>query len=110
MTVFEKFPPELCRDKADMNEMIKRAVDSQFWPRRLGKIIQKARFEEDGSGSVRARSLTPLYRKDALNLSPIVLGKEEDDGWIEIEVTIDSGAYNTVMPTALCPNISILQT
>ena len=31
------------------------------------------------------------------------------DEWIEIEMTIDSGACVTVMPRALCPRISIPQ-
>ena len=35
---------------------------------------------------------------------------EEDKGWVEIEVTIDSGACDTVMPTGLCPHISIIST
>ena len=33
-----------------------------------------------------------------------------EDGWIEIEVTVDSGACDTVMPAAMCGHISILQT
>jgi hypothetical protein len=33
-----------------------------------------------------------------------------DNGWVEIEVTIDSGACDTVMPTRLCSHISIVQT
>jgi hypothetical protein len=35
---------------------------------------------------------------------------EKDTGWTEIEVTIDSGACDTVMPTRLCSHISIAQT
>ena len=31
-------------------------------------------------------------------------------GWTEIEVTVDSGACDTVMPTKLCPHISVLAT
>ena len=31
------------------------------------------------------------------------------DEWIEIEVTVDSGACVTVMPTSLCPGISFLE-
>ena len=34
----------------------------------------------------------------------------EDIGWTEIEVTVDSGACDTVMPTKLCPHISVLAT
>ena len=33
-----------------------------------------------------------------------------EDGWIEIEVTVDSGACDTVMPAAMCGHISISQT
>ena len=36
--------------------------------------------------------------------------KEKDESWVEAEVTIDSDACDTVMPAALCPHISILQT
>ena len=31
------------------------------------------------------------------------------DEWIEIEITVDSGACVTVMPRSLCEGISILQ-
>ena len=34
---------------------------------------------------------------------------QRPDEWIEIEITVDSGACVTVMPRALCPGISILQ-
>ena len=31
-------------------------------------------------------------------------------GWTEIEVTVDSGACDTVMPTRMCPHISVVET
>ena len=31
-------------------------------------------------------------------------------GWTEIEITIDSGACDTVMPTRLCSHISVIET
>ena len=34
---------------------------------------------------------------------------QKPDEWIEIEITVDSGACVTVMPRSLCPGISILQ-
>ena len=34
----------------------------------------------------------------------------EDIGWTEVEVTVDSGACDTVMPTKLCPHISVIAT
>ena len=34
----------------------------------------------------------------------------EEIGWTEIEITIDSGACDTVMPARLCQHISIIQT
>ena len=33
-----------------------------------------------------------------------------DLGWVEIEVTVDSGACDTVMPTGMCGHISIIET
>ena len=103
MTVFDRLPPELCRDEADMQEMIIRVSKGQSRTHRLGKFIQKVRFEDNVNGSVRARALTPLCRKEPSSFSLSPLGKGEDEGWVEIEVTIDSGACGTVMPTALCP-------
>ena len=32
----------------------------------------------------------------------------DSTGWFEIEITIDSGACDTVMPTSMCPHISVL--
>ena len=42
--------------------------------------------------------------------SSLSLMEGEDKGWVEIEVTIDSGACDTVMPTSLCSHISIITT
>ena len=35
-------------------------------------------------------------------------GGEADEGWIEVELTADTGACNTVIPKDLCPNIPIM--
>ena len=38
-TVFDRLPPELCRDEADMQEMIIRVSKGQSRTHRLGKFI-----------------------------------------------------------------------
>ena len=82
MTVFDRLPAELCRDEADMREMIIRVSKGQSRTHRLGKFIQQVRFEDDGNGSVRARALTPLCRKEPSSFSLSPLGKGEDEGWV----------------------------
>ena len=62
------------------------------------------RFESDLS---RAVSLLTSGQKEIGGLSNLA---ENRDGWTEIEVTIDSGACDTVMPTSMCKHISIMQT
>ena len=37
-------------------------------------------------------------------------GVAEAPEWTEIEITVDSGACDTVMPAAMCPHISIIST
>ena len=36
------------------------------------------------------------------------LGQTPEPEWFEIEITIDSGACDTVMPESLCPHISLM--
>ena len=60
-------------------------------------------------GGVGMSALMMLLKKDPR--SPCCSVTEGDErGWVEIEVTIDSGACDTVMPTSLCPHISIIST
>ena len=40
---------------------------------------------------------------------PAISTVESPDGWTEIEITVDSGAFVTVMPRSLCEGISMLQ-
>ena len=111
MTVHDRLPDELCRDEMDMQEVIRRAAFNGG--RASSRMV---RFSDDGRAE--SRSLSALPRKEPgseqasgrLCLSPLGEKQMTEDGWVEIEVTIDSGACDTVMPAAMCGHISILQT
>ena len=103
MLTYKCLPDELCRGHDDMQELLNRMSRGQSLVEPIGKVKKLVRFEDDHT-----RVLDPLYSGAQLSLSP--LGeKDSGDGWVEIEVTIDSGACDTVMPAAWCGHISILQ-
>ena len=58
-----------------------------------------------------ARSLSPLdvHDREKSSLSPLGQSAGPED-WVEVEITVDSGACDTVMPTSWCTHISIQQT
>ena len=115
MVVHKSLPDELCRSREDMQELLNRMSRGQslFEPVadvKNGKVKKFVRFEGDAEGEVTARVLDPLSRRVAADMSLSPLGaKDSGDGWVEIEITIDSGACDTVLPTAWCSHISILQ-
>ena len=100
-TLFGNLPPELHRNHRDMQEVCKRAPQGTVDKPR--KQFMKVRFESDGLGSMNLNT-----RKSDGNQS--LSAFDEDKGGVEIDVTIDSGACDTVMPIRLCPHSSILQT
>ena len=63
---------------------------------------KRVRFEEYVEPPGGLHILTPMRR------SPISVVSEPE--WHEIEITVDSGACDTVMPTKLCPHISLMAT
>jgi hypothetical protein len=109
--VHGSLPDELCRSHEDMKEMLTRVANGQplFEPvAENGKIKKRVRFEDGVDNEIVAKVLDPLYKLSDMSLSPLG-AKSSVDGWVEIEITIDSGACDTVMPTSWCSHISILQ-
>ena len=110
MTVHDRLPEELCRDMSDMQEIIRRAVGNE------GKHPTKklVRFDDNGGAEVRPLSIVtkPEVAQPGARALSVVndSSKPTEEGWVEIEITIDSGACDTVMPAAMCGHISILQT
>ena len=103
MVYFHELPPELEKTQLETQEWVKMIAKHGFKLPEAKKEKQKVRFENDKKGGI-----SIITEKDRpSNLSTIT---EEDLGWIEIEVTIDSGACDTVMPASMCSHISILQT
>ena len=108
MNVFDCLPPELHRDTNDMIEMMHRVADGKSLtvPKKL-----RVNLGDGCLGRSATRSLSPLTVHDKTGPSLSPLGKQVSaDEWVEVEITVDSGACDTVMPTSLCTHISILQT
>ena len=112
MIIHKSLPEELCRDVSDMQELLRRATCDEKAP------LKQVRFTDDGKAEVRPMSALPRKEPSSemtktpgkMCLSPLGEKSAVEDGWIEIEVTIDSGACDTVMPAAMCGHISMLQT
>ena len=60
-------------------------------------------------GSLRCSSADKTSFDILTKRKPISTINPSADEWVEIEVTVDSGACETVMPTHLCKGISIMQ-
>ena len=56
-------------------------------------------------GKIRPKSLSVLTRRPNSQICSV--GTAE---WVEIEITIDSGACDTVMPASMCGHISMIST
>ena len=76
------------------------------------------RFEDDWSNKGQSGIVDPLKSlKPPLSIMTVRSGTEQRQlstmgapEWQEIEITVDSGAYDTVMPAATCGHISIVST
>ena len=120
MTSHKSLPDELCRSREDMQELLNRMSRGQSITEPIsecsGMVRKVVKFEDDAEG-VKARVLDPLdfgrkVESSRQSLSPLgerVSERDSGDGWVEIEITIDSGACDTVLPTNWCSHISILQ-
>ena len=110
MTVHDRLPEELCQDMSDMQEIIRRATCDK------GEHSAKkmVRFDDNGGAEVRPLSIftKPEIAPSGVRALSAVAdsSKPSEEGWVEIEITIDSGACDTVMPAAMCGHISIVQT
>ena len=112
------------RDKAMRQEVLERhklkladlhtfediGNDAGMYVGRLGCTI-------DGEVGVRSATIGKQSIGDVCTLTRKVPGggciswvDAEEMGWTEIEITIDSGACDTVMPARLCSHISVLST
>ena len=84
--------------------------EAQGWVKAIAKGLDK----------LAEKTKVKKVRFDANRGSIFIFGEKEMlsaieaetdmSGWVEIEITVDSGACDTVMPTKMCPHISILQT
>ena len=105
MIVHNALPEELCRDMCDMQELIRRAAYKDTNGQAATKMV---RFKD--GGGVEVKPLDIITKPGGKSLSTVNNPKPTEEGWVEIEITIDSGACDTVMPAAMCGHISIFQT
>lgn len=92
----------------------------------IGELRPSADEDSCGGGDTTTRKWQPLHVETQTRISdefvkpqgistllPVrkngISIVQKPDEWIEIEITVDSGACVTVMPRSLCPGISILQ-
>ena len=87
----------LSRDKDKNSNALDTCVDADHPARHGGAIGGTNRAPRDGI------SIMEVVKK------PGISAIQRPDEWIQIEVTVDSGACVTVMPVGICMGISILQ-
>ena len=87
MTCFDRLHEELTRDWNDARRMVLKTVNQvEHGPSRPRKFV---RFADGCNGELHV--MTRRERGD-LGISNVGNSKKEDDGWVGIKVTIDSGA------------------
>ena len=91
-------------DQVTSDDKMKRKVEllmSDDGQKELGRIeVERCRQNRERTG------LSVLeYASQPGQISPV----RHKDEWIEIEMTADTGACDTVMPECMCPQISLLE-